>query len=502
MVKKIITLVILSITSTLSIFPQVTIGNDEKPVAGALLQLSNLIGYGQGEANSTKGLLLPRVSITDPTSIEMLDGALQIDAEKYTGITVYNTTGTNNVCYTIPQGLLVWDGEKWNAVGDKKIEINGIPPIGSLQDDLIVLKAINDTNSGNNLGTGWSSIVVTDTDPIIEGCTFGDACGQQRLIGLSLTRKVINSLDISKLNALQSLILNNLPTVTFSGANLNLKYKPLLQKLVLYDIYGANLSGIDLNLTNHPNLTSLELVLLPNATFNDTDLDLKNKPKLQSLNLSYIPDANLATLNLKNNPKIEELIIENLTNASFSSTDLDLKNKPKLHILTLSSIPNTTLNGMDLNLKYNNELQSLDIIHLANATFISSDLGLKYNTSLQRLALVNLPNVTLNTVDLGLANKFNLEYLQLADLPNANFSGADLDLKYSIKLQTLHFTNLSNVTFTSTSQLNLMANTKLSYLFLTNSNFENNSVKILDTTLNAIMFPRPSAEDPIYDIQY
>jgi len=118
-------------------YTQVTIGSDEKPVEGALLQLKNTARKINEEANSTKGLGLPRVNLTsidnlfpmfakaDGTPNEYYNTKALKDKqdELHTGLILYNTNSclTN---YGKEEGIYVWDGIKWNFLFYRKQDIN------------------------------------------------------------------------------------------------------------------------------------------------------------------------------------------------------------------------------------------------------------------------------------------------------------------------------------------------------------------------------------------
>lgn len=125
-------------------FSQVTIGMDEQPLEGALLQLKT-ISVTDGSANATQGLLLPRVSFdltnsATGTAEERLGNSLRLpssadlttgDAQKHTGLMVYNTnpaTGSLNTTNDlfaetkICPGVYIWDGEKWNRTMFKECD--------------------------------------------------------------------------------------------------------------------------------------------------------------------------------------------------------------------------------------------------------------------------------------------------------------------------------------------------------------------------------------------
>jgi len=114
---------------------QVTIGLGEEPEEGALLQLKSKNVPGR-EANSTKGLLLPRVELDASGSADGHDIAAQlvqslqitlpsgrtIDAEQHTGLMIYNiseqpvTKGAPFADDKICPGVYVWDGTQWKRV--------------------------------------------------------------------------------------------------------------------------------------------------------------------------------------------------------------------------------------------------------------------------------------------------------------------------------------------------------------------------------------------------
>ncbi|NDV69782.1 FISUMP domain-containing protein [Dysgonomonas sp. 25] len=95
--------------TTISLHGQVTIGSDQAPNKGALLDLTE-------GANTTKGLGLPRVKLTKIDDITNGDitGVTAANADEHVGLLVYNT----NQC--LPGGdigLHVWDGDKWQQIG-------------------------------------------------------------------------------------------------------------------------------------------------------------------------------------------------------------------------------------------------------------------------------------------------------------------------------------------------------------------------------------------------
>ena len=114
--KKYITisfaLVLISICKPIS--AQVTIGSGNKPVEGALLQLTE-------GATTTKGLGLPRVALEDTNALlPMLPPAQATDPSKmkeHTGIVVYNVNECLNIGYA-GKGVFVWDGASWKKISE------------------------------------------------------------------------------------------------------------------------------------------------------------------------------------------------------------------------------------------------------------------------------------------------------------------------------------------------------------------------------------------------
>lgn len=95
---------------TNNILAQVTIGAETTPATGAILQLKENDAEG---INSTKGLGMPRVKLTNNKTLTLADQAL---AAEHTGILVYNTTSDTQLC----PGLYVWSGTEWMPLADPK----------------------------------------------------------------------------------------------------------------------------------------------------------------------------------------------------------------------------------------------------------------------------------------------------------------------------------------------------------------------------------------------
>ena len=107
-----------------SLNAQITIGSGFSPNSGALLDLKE--EQTAGTSNSTKGLILPRVtmSTTMPKTNEMAQsiGGTEIwDETEHIGSVVYNAINTLDACTGgAHQGVYTWDGKKWYPLYLKK----------------------------------------------------------------------------------------------------------------------------------------------------------------------------------------------------------------------------------------------------------------------------------------------------------------------------------------------------------------------------------------------
>ncbi|GHT02122.1 hypothetical protein FACS189440_17700 [Bacteroidia bacterium] len=110
MKKMIFLMLTLLIWGAASMNAQVTIGSENPPHAGAILDLQS----------DTHGLLFTRISLTD-ADVFQLDG----NSDDAIGMTVYNTNTRTTNGYGA--GLYCWDGSKWSMVGKKAVpECSGL----------------------------------------------------------------------------------------------------------------------------------------------------------------------------------------------------------------------------------------------------------------------------------------------------------------------------------------------------------------------------------------
>jgi len=133
--KKVLKNLILSILllAMLDVSAQVTIGIEEQSVSGAILQLKNITGVPDDDANAHLGLALPRVALSDnnelypmflndpsdpnsgPTAQYVTNKAAL--KKMHVGLIVYNIVEDDEKDLCL--GLNKWDGEKWNCYSQR-----------------------------------------------------------------------------------------------------------------------------------------------------------------------------------------------------------------------------------------------------------------------------------------------------------------------------------------------------------------------------------------------
>lgn len=123
-----------TLSLSININAQVTIGSDQRPNSGALLDLKQ-----ESDGSSFKGLGLPRVILKsygipkDETSLSstIKDATGEWDREEHIGLMVYNVS-EYDICdsYTMRPGPYVWDGDKWQYLN----KIERVPEVGEYVD--------------------------------------------------------------------------------------------------------------------------------------------------------------------------------------------------------------------------------------------------------------------------------------------------------------------------------------------------------------------------------
>jgi len=115
---------IFALFSTLTLKAQVTIGTQEAPVQGALLQLKTIgDAASNGDVNATKGFNFPRVALVKQKQLQPMysaSEAINLSSSvklAHKGLVVYNLTDDPNENLSV--GLNYWDGEQWNSFEQK-----------------------------------------------------------------------------------------------------------------------------------------------------------------------------------------------------------------------------------------------------------------------------------------------------------------------------------------------------------------------------------------------
>jgi hypothetical protein len=94
-------------------YAQVTIGINEEPAEGALLQLKDIANAASGDKNAEKGLLMPRISLISHTTLEpLVRNASKKEEKECTGLIVYNLTENDY----LKKGIVVWNGSEWKNI--------------------------------------------------------------------------------------------------------------------------------------------------------------------------------------------------------------------------------------------------------------------------------------------------------------------------------------------------------------------------------------------------
>jgi len=116
---------------------QVTVGNNEAPVDGALLQIKETAGVAGKAKNSSKGVIFPRVALSQKDRLYPMFGEIGSENPSYTsdrtaintkhaGMVVYNIysspSSVTNPNLIFQEGLYVWLGDKWASVGTPSVE--------------------------------------------------------------------------------------------------------------------------------------------------------------------------------------------------------------------------------------------------------------------------------------------------------------------------------------------------------------------------------------------
>jgi len=116
---------LISIITINNLSAQVTIGVEEVPMYGALLQLKTKKNISDGSANATKGLGLPRVQLLD---IDDLTGILSSGEmvgnykETHEGLLVYSVSEGCSNGHPFYPGTYVWNGLEWEFISPEIVD--------------------------------------------------------------------------------------------------------------------------------------------------------------------------------------------------------------------------------------------------------------------------------------------------------------------------------------------------------------------------------------------
>lgn len=165
--------------SYLCIQAQVTIGSGNAPVTGALLQLKENENTG---ANSTKGLVMPRVNLTVTDNLtDIISSPDGNDKEEHIGLVVYNI---NDLKYNFCRGLYVWDGELWQPLSEQPPVPEQLP-YGSVTDI--------DGNVYKTLEFGTAGTWMVENLRVLHNNTGGTLAGTNARINPALSNGSANS---------------------------------------------------------------------------------------------------------------------------------------------------------------------------------------------------------------------------------------------------------------------------------------------------------------------
>lgn len=150
--KLLMSLALITVCSGLS-YGQVTIGSGIPPEKGALLDLKEQ-QKDDGSDNASKGLILPRVNLSNLNKLYPMFNNPYDPAEdaKHIGLTVYNLTQCDD---KFAQGPYIWSGTRWEQVINKPIL--SANPILTFPTDLVATNYFVEIPSGQDLRQAWTA---------------------------------------------------------------------------------------------------------------------------------------------------------------------------------------------------------------------------------------------------------------------------------------------------------------------------------------------------------
>lgn len=341
---------------SVSIHAQVTIGSSLKPLAGALLDLKEF-DSSNGAANAEKGLLLPKVLLTDLKSLIDIEGVENAQHERYIGMIVYNVNAAGDPCNTIPQGVFLWDGVEWVGLTSDDTGVSEVRKANL--EDLKALQRIKDNNTGNTISWNIDLENSTYLDPDSRLNFGGVDCNNQRLIGLNVTGNNLSNLNVSAFDEL----------IELKSSNNNIYDLDVRsnRKLEVLESNGTHLSRLDLS----QNRDLKVLAINDNRFSNQGDLDLSQNWNLERFELR---NNNLHSVNISQNRNLKILYASN--------NQLDALDVTQHAYLLEIDCSNNRLSSLNPSMSY-------DLHTLYCNDSLLAQLDLKNNKKLENLSILN-----------------------------------------------------------------------------------------------------------------
>jgi hypothetical protein len=168
---KIVLCSIIALSANNRSYAQVTIGTNEEPSKGSLLQLKEN-GVTDGDLpNANKGFSLPRVALSNreklypmfgsdgaPSADYDTDGEIEAVNKEHVGLLVYNTYETPTATdpnLTFLKGIFVWTGSRWES-------------IRATATNALSFSGVDNGISQNNIGTIQLGGALTETSTVID----------------------------------------------------------------------------------------------------------------------------------------------------------------------------------------------------------------------------------------------------------------------------------------------------------------------------------------------
>ncbi len=211
---------------------QVTIGSDNGPNTGAILDMKQYVTA--DNLTSGKGFNLPRVALQDPHLLQPCAETNPTTKDTHKGLVVYNMTENS----ALSPGIHFWDGESWQQLVDERpLKVTGFDMVANVNS---TATGITNTEAGSRMSFGDTLDGTTNTyyfrieDPgsyafairlygegyPLSGATAGRACVYLTLL-INGVKIDVQEVDISLVDASQVGVQNKLSgTVMLIGSEL------------------------------------------------------------------------------------------------------------------------------------------------------------------------------------------------------------------------------------------------------------------------------------------